>query len=229
MAQTDTTRLDLSTREPGSSRATRRLRREGSVPGVLYGRDEAPLSFSVDALELRRALLGSGAVLEVALDGTTTPAVVKDTHRHPVRGDILHLDLLRVDLNQPIQATVVVEVTGVEEAPGTIEGGILEQVTREVTIEALPSDIPESITFDASGLEMNATVLLTELVAPAGVTIIDASEDITLVTITPPSVAPEGEEGDEVETETEVVGEGGEAAAEDEGSADADASGDDAE
>jgi large subunit ribosomal protein L25 len=210
MAKTETTRLEIAAREPGSSRDTRRLRREGRVPGVLYGRGESPRSFSADARELRHALAGAGAVLEVALDGQTTPAVVKDSHRHPVRGDVLHIDLLRVDLNKPIQAVVTVELIGADEAPGVSEGGVLEHVTREVNVEALPGDIPETIQFDVSGMAMNDTVMLSALTAPSGVTILDEGDEITLATITPPRVS--GEEGtgdDEVETETEVVGEGG--------------------
>ena len=202
----DTTRLDAASRPTGSSRATRRLRREGRIPGVLYGRDLAPVPFAVDARELRHALARAGAVVELAVDGQATPAVVKDTQRHPVRNEITHIDLLRVDLNKPITATVAIELTGTDEAPGVVEGGILSQVTREVDVEALPADIPESIVFDASALELNATVTLDQLTAPAGVTLQldETAAEITLVTITPPSTE---EDGDGIEVETEVVGE----------------------
>lgn len=208
MASTsDTTRLDAAARPTGSSRATRRLRREGRIPGVLYGRDLAPVPFAVDARELRQALARAGAVVELAVDGQATPAVVKDTQRHPVRNEITHIDLLRVDLNKPITATVAIELTGTDEAPGVVEGGILTQVTREVDVEALPSDIPESIVFDASALELNATVTLDELSAPAGVTLQldETAAETTLVTITAPSTEEDGDDG--IETETEVVGE----------------------
>src|SRR4051812_43624441 len=97
--RTQSTSLTISPRESSNSRATRRLRREGRVPGVLYGRGEAPLSFSVDARELRHALHAAGAVLELSGDGeSATAAVLKDAQRHPVRGQVLHIDLLRVDL-----------------------------------------------------------------------------------------------------------------------------------
>jgi large subunit ribosomal protein L25 len=220
-AKTDTTRLEIASRAPGSSRDTRRLRRGGRVPGVLYGRGEDPLTFSADARELRHALAGSGAVLEVSCDGETTPAVLKDAQHHPVRGDVLHVDLLRVDLNKPIHAVVAIELVGGDDAPGVNEGGILEHVTREVNIEALPGDIPESIRFDVSGMGMNEVVMLSALTAPEGVTILDEGDETTLATITAPRVVEETVEGDEVETETEVVGEGGAPASAEESADDA--------
>jgi large subunit ribosomal protein L25 len=210
--KTDTTRLEISPRETGSSRDTRRLRRQGLIPGVLYGRGQDPVSFSVDARELRHALAGSGAVLDVVLGGDTQPAVLKSSDRHPVRGDIFHIDLLRVDLNKPISAAVSIELLGADEAPGVVEGGILEHVTREVNIEALPADIPESITLDVSALVIGDTVLMSALQAPAGVTIVVAedADDAVIVTLTAPRLEEEPEE--DLETETEVVGEGEEGA-----------------
>src|SRR3954465_10253007 len=119
MASDDTTtRLSLTPRARAHSRATRRLRRAGQVPGVLYGGGGEPVSFSVDALVLRRALAAHGAVVELELDGKTAPAVLKDAQRHPVRGEPLHVDSLRVALEKPIQATVTLELLGVEDAPG---------------------------------------------------------------------------------------------------------------
>src|SRR3954471_7424056 len=117
MASNDTvTRLSLTPRQPAHSRDTRRLRRAGQVPGVLYGRGIEPVSFSVDALVLRRALAARGAVVELDIDARTTPAVLKDPQHPPVRGKTLHVDFLRVDLNQPIQATVTLELVGVDDA-----------------------------------------------------------------------------------------------------------------
>jgi large subunit ribosomal protein L25 len=206
-----TTKLDVHAREAAHSRETRRLRRDGKVPGVLYGGDDAPVAFAVDARTLRNALAAKGAVLELTIDGGAgTPAVLKDAQRHPLRGELMHVDLLRVDLNVAIQAPVTVELIGSEEAPGVVEGGILEHVTREVNVEALPTDIPESIQVDVSKLEMNGTLALGDITAPKGITLIDDPETTILASITPPSVSTETD--DEVETETEVVGEGGDAA-----------------
>jgi large subunit ribosomal protein L25 len=122
----------------------------------------------------------------------------------------MHIDFLRVRMDQAIQTTVVVDLHGADSAPGVVEGGILNQELREVNVEALPGDIPDSIVFDASGLEMNATLTLASITAPSGVTLLDDPESV-VATITPPTAEPVEEE---IETETELVGEAG--AAEDE-------------
>jgi len=201
------TKLDVHAREAAHSRETRRLRRSGQVPGVLYGGNEGPVSFAVAERTLRHALAAKGAVLELTIDGgASTPAVLKDAQRHPVRGELMHVDLLRVDLKVAIQSQVTVELLGTELAPGVIEGGILEHVTREVTVEALPNDIPETIQVDVSKLEMNGTFTLGDATAPAGMTFLDDPETTILASITPPSVSTESDDG--VETETQVVGQG---------------------
>ncbi len=199
------TKLTVSPREvAGGSRATRRLRRDGLVPGVLYGGDEEPIAFSVDARELRHALAGSGAVLDVALDGSSSPAVLKDAQYHPVRGETLHVDLLRVNLNVAIHAVVPLELTGGDDSPGAKEGGVLEQVTRELNIEALPTAIPEAIVHDVSAMEMNDTITLSVIQAPEGVTLLDNVDETVVATLTPPRL--EVESDDEIESETERVG-----------------------
>src|SRR5215218_10408779 len=204
----DSTKLSLNARAPEGSRTARRLRRSGEVPGVIYGGDGEPSHFSVDARILRNTLAHSGAILDISIDGgAASPVLVKDLQRHPVRGEIMHVDLLRVNMNETIQTTVVLELLGADDAPGVTEGGVLTQETRELNIEALPGDIPDTITFDVSGMEMNATVTLSELTAPSGVTLLDDPEETVLVTITPPTLEPAE---DEIETETELVGEDGE-------------------
>ncbi|HWC26484.1 MAG TPA: 50S ribosomal protein L25 [Solirubrobacteraceae bacterium] len=213
-----TTKLSISPREPEGSRATRRLRRSGRVPGILYGGDAEPMAFSVDARELRHALAARGAVLEVSDGGTGTPAILKAAQHHPVRGETLHVDLLRVKLDVAIAAVVPLELTGGDESPGVRDGGVLEQITRELNIEALPTAIPESISHDVSRMEINDTVTLAELIPPAGITLLDDLEETVIATLTPPRLEAEA---DEIEAETGIVGEG---AGEAEGSpADADA------
>src|SRR3954447_2706626 len=98
------TRLNAAPRAESGSRAMRRLRRAGRVPGVLYGGTGEAVPLDVDARELRHALHATGAALEVALDGETTPAVLKDSQRHPVRGETMHIDLLRVRMDVGLQA-----------------------------------------------------------------------------------------------------------------------------
>ncbi len=213
MATAQGTGLIVDLREPSGSRGARRLRRTGKVPGIVYGGGEDPLTFAVDARLLRQALAHAGAVIDLSVDGASTPVVLKELIRHPVTGETVHIDLLRVRLDQAIQTTVTIELTGVEDAPGVKEGGVLEQVTREVTTEALPTDIPDSIQYDVSGAQMNDTITLAVLTMPPGVTLIDDPET-TLAMVTPPRLQTEDEPG--IEEETELVGEGetGEEAAE---------------
>ncbi len=206
MASTDTTTLELTARDPEGSRSARRMRRDGRVPGVIYGGGEDPQHFSVDARILRNKLAHAAQVIVVAIDGASTNVLIKDVQRHPVRGEATHVDLLRVRMDQTIHATVPIEFQGADEAPGVTEGGIFNQELREVNIEALPGDIPDSIVQDVSGLQMNATLTLEVLTAPEGVTLLDDAETV-IATITPPTLEPVEEE---IETETALVGEDGE-------------------
>lgn len=202
MASTELDTLPLTARDPEGSRTARRLRRDGLVPGVLYGGDGAPQHFAVDGRILRNTLARAGQILEVALDGVSANVQVKDVQRHPVRGEAVHVDLLRVRMDESITATVVLELTGADEAPGVVEGGVFTQELRELSIEALPGDIPEAVTHDVSGMELNATLTLDVLEAPAGVTLVDDPETV-IATITPPTAEPAEAE---IETETEVIG-----------------------
>ena len=153
-ASTDTsTTLYLASRAAEGSRSARRLRRTGQVPGIIYGGEGGPELFAVDARILRNTLARSGAILEIAVDGgDTSPVLVKDIQRHPVRGEAVHVDFLRVDMKVAIQTTVTLELLGADHAPGVVEGGVLSQGVVELNIEALPGDIPDTIQFDVSGL-----------------------------------------------------------------------------
>jgi large subunit ribosomal protein L25 len=207
MATRTTTKLDVNSRAAGGSRAARRLRRIGRVPGVLYGGGAEPVGFDADARELRHALAGSGAVLDLSVDGAKpTPVVLKDAQRHPVRGETTHVDLLRVRLDEKIHAVVPVELAGVEEAPGVKEGGVLEQITREVNVEALPTAIPESIVQEVGEMQIGDTLMLSALTAPEGVALLDDLEESVLATLSPPRL--QAEVAEEIEAETELIGEG---------------------
>ncbi len=203
----ESTKLSLTARDPEGSRAARRLRRQGNVPGVIYGGDGEPSHFAVDARILRNTLAHSGAILDISIDGgTAAPVLVKDLQRHPVRGEIVHVDFLRVNMNETIHTTVVLELLGGERAPGVIEGGVLSQDTREVNIEALPGDIPDTITHDVSGMQINDTLTLAAVTVPDGIKLLDDLDETVIATITPPTVETES---DDIETETAVVGEDG--------------------
>jgi len=207
MSTSTLTRLDVTGRAAAGSREARRMRREGLVPGVLYGGGGEPVSFAVGARALRAALAARGAVLELSIDsGSPTPVVLKAAQRHPVRGELVHVDLVRVRLDQPIEAMVPIVLEGADEAPGVIEGGVLEHVTHSILVEALPTSVPESISHDVSGMAIGDTVFLSAVTPPAGVTLLGDLEEIVIATLSPPRLRVEGEE--EIEQETGLVGEG---------------------
>jgi len=208
VAKGSRTLLTVEPRDERGSRANRRLRREGLVPGVIYGIDSENVSFKVDSRRLRSVLAEGHALFDVELDGGgPEPVIVKDEQRDPVRGHVYHLDLLKVRLDEKIQATVALELEGTEEAPGVKEGGVLEHVTREVTIEALPTDIPDRIVADVSAMGIAETLTLDSVASQAGVEILGELEEIVVATITAPSEIVEEEE---IEEEAELVGEEGE-------------------
>jgi large subunit ribosomal protein L25 len=209
-------RLEVKERERVGSRESRRMRKNGLVPGVLYGRSE-PHAICVPERELRRALTSEGglnAILDVVLEGqkTTHPSILKQYQQDPLKGRVTHVDLQEVRLDVKIHATVPIHLVGGDDAPGVREGGVLSQVTRDVNVEALPMEIPEHIDLDVSGMEMNDTLRLADLFATEGVTLLDDPEGTVLATVTMPTreVEPEPTEEELAEGE-EALAEGEEA------------------
>jgi large subunit ribosomal protein L25 len=211
-------KLEVKPRDGRGSADARRLRRQGLIPGVLYGRGKPPHPFCVPERELRRALSGESgthAILDVVLDGQTTahPSVLKDYQQDVPSGRLAHIDLHEVRLDQPIQATVAVELIG--EPAGVKEGGVLSQVSREVRVEALPLEIPDHLELDVSGMAINDTLRLADLPPMEGVTYLDDPEETVLAIVTPPTVIvepePEEEELEEGELPEGEVPEGEEA------------------
>jgi len=225
-------KLTVREREGRGSGDARRLRREGFIPGVLYGKGKSSYAICVPERELRRVLTGAGglhAILDVVVEGksATHASILKDYQQDPIRGHISHIDLQEVPLDQPIHAAVTVQLVG--EPAGAKEGGVLSQVQREINVEALPMEIPEHVELDVSGMAIGDTLRLADLAAIEGVTYLDDPEETVLATVTLPTreVEPEPEEGVEGEELPEgEVPEGEEApegAAEGEGAAGGDA------
>jgi large subunit ribosomal protein L25 len=206
-------KLKAAPRGEFGSRTARRLRRDGLVPGVVYsgGADARP--FQVAEREVRNVLAGGQALFDLEIEGgKAVPVVVKEQQHHPVRGNLQHIDLQEVKLDEAIQAEVAIELEGVDSAPGVKGGGVLEHVTREITVEALPTEIPERIVVDVSAMEINDTVQLSTVAAPEGVKFVtEEGEEVTIATLSPPRVEEEPEPS--VEEEAELVGEEGEAPA----------------
>jgi large subunit ribosomal protein L25 len=196
------------------------MRREGLVPGVVYSGGSEATHFQVAERDVRKVTSEGAALFDLEVEGDkAVPVVIKEEQLHPVRGSLQHIDLQQVKLDEAIQAEVTIELEGVESAPGVRGGGVLEHVTREITVEALPTEIPDRIVVDVSAMEINDTLQLSTVAAPAGVAFVaEEPEEITIVTLSPPRVEEVSEP--EVEEEAELVGEGeaGEAeAAEDSG------------
>ena len=190
-------RLDVRERQGRGSADARRLRREGLVPGVLYGRGNTPRAFVVPERELRRVLTGGAglhAILDVVLPGQSRPhpSILKEYQQDPLRGFVTHVDLHEVRLDEPIHAQVVVRLVG--EPHGVKEGGVLSQVTREVNVEALPMEIPEHLDLDVSELGVGESLRVENLAAVDGVTFLDDPHETVLATVTAPTTVVEPDE-----------------------------------
>ncbi len=222
-------KLNAAPRTDFGSRSARRMRREELVPGVVYGGGEDARAFQAGEREIRAVLAGGQALFDLELEGSkAVPVVVKEQQLHPVRGNLQHIDLQEVKLDEAIQAEVAIELEGAEIAPGVKGGGVLEHVTREITIEALPTEIPERLVADVSEMEINDTLQLSTITPPEGVKFVaDDLDEVTIATLAPPRVEEEPEPA--VEEETELVGEEGEAPAAEEGEDSGDDSGDSGE
>jgi large subunit ribosomal protein L25 len=203
------------------SRNAKRLRRQGLIPGVLYGKGHSR-AIAVDERTLRAALTGpSGlhAIVDVVVEGQKTPhhAVLKEYERHPIRGTITHIDLHEIRLDQPIQATVAVQLVG--DSVGVRQGGVIQHVTREIQVQALPTNIPEHIDVDVSDLDVGDTIRLENLHVFEGVEYLgDPYETVIANCTVPRGLAAleeeEAAEGEELEGEAAEGEDAAEAAAE---------------
>ncbi len=191
-------KLEVREREEIGSRRSRRLRSDGLIPGVLYGKGHTR-PIAVPERELRAVMTGpSGlhAILDVVIEGQTTvhPSILADYQQDPIRGTISHIDLREVRLDQPIHATVTIQLVG--ESAGVKTGGMLSLVTRELHVEALPADVPEHIEIDVSRLEVGDVLRLEEVPAIDKVTILDDPHETVIATVSVPRGFAELEEAD---------------------------------
>jgi large subunit ribosomal protein L25 len=169
----------------------RKLRVEGRIPAVIYGKGRESRAVSVDARALERLLQASGAglntLIDLQLDGGTQVVLVKELQREPVRGGTLHADFYAVDLTRTVEVSVPLDFVG--KARGIEYGGILDLPLREVLLECLPRAIPDQIEVDVSGLDMGQSLHVRDLVLPEGVTV-KSDPDLAVATV----VAPRAEE-----------------------------------
>jgi large subunit ribosomal protein L25 len=211
----DNVSIVVHKRDVTGTRATKRLRKSGLIPGVIYGHGKDAVLIAVEPHVLREALhtsAGMHAVLDVTFEGQKRghKAIVKELTLDRVKNNVIHIDLQEIRLDETIETTVSVHFEG--EAKGVKAGGMLDESTREVTVKGLVTAIPEHLVVDVSGLDMNETLQVADLVVPEGIEVMADPEEVLCSVLPPRKVeVEEGAEGEEVEeavggAEPELVG-----------------------
>ena len=205
--------LVLNTEEKTTigSRSSRRLRRDGKVPGVLYGLGQDPEIFSVDYGDLRGALTtdaGLNALIQLSINGTNQLSILKTLQRHPVKDEVIHVDFVRVDPNQELAVEVPIVLEGVAKKV-TDQNGMVDQTMFSLSVLSLPDSIPNELTADVSELEINDAIRVSDVVLPEGVrTEVDPEEAIAVGTVTRSTMeSMAAEEAAEIEGDEEMEGE----------------------
>lgn len=179
--------LLTETGRPLGSRASRRLRREAKVPGVLYGLDADPIALAVGYSELRQVLTtdaGLNALISLEVDGERYLSLVKELQRHPVRDEVIHVDFVRIDATAELSVDVPIVLEG-EARKVTDENGMVDQTLFMLTIFSSPDAIPNELVVDISELELNDAIRVGDIALPAGVrTEVDAEEPVAVGTVT---------------------------------------------
>ncbi len=218
------TKLVAELRSDKGSRPAGRLRREGRLPGVVYGLGEDSVSVTVNAHQLGTILsskTGANTLITLQIDGTDQLALARQIQRDAVRGSLVHVDFIRVRADQTIQAEVRIDLQG--EPEGLSQGGMLEQMMHTLTVEGKPGQLPPEIVHDVSALELGEQLHVRDLAIPAGIVVVTDSEEL-IATISVPrgleeeeAAAEEGEGEEGAEGEGEGEGAPAEAAADDRG------------
>lgn len=219
----DQVSLRAEPRDLIGTRPAKRLRVTGKVPAILYGRGLDPLTLTVDRRDLYAALhteAGTNALINLEVDGTKKPylTVAREIQRHPVRGEIAHLDFISISLDEKITADVGIEFLG---TPHSVkeEGALVETIRNSVTVEALPLEIPAHIQLDISEMALNDTLKVSDLPVIEGVEYVDDADASVVTVIIPRIIEPEepepteaelleGEEGELLEGEEAEAAEG---------------------
>src|SRR3954462_2326825 len=181
--------LKATARPAGGKGAARAERRAGRVPGVIYGNDQPPVTISVDDAELRQRIQAGRfltTIYDIDLEGKKHRVIPRDFHLDPVRDFPLHVDFMRLGEGATIRVSVPLHIEGGEAAPGVKRGGTVNIVTHTIDLECSVDNIPQYVDADVSGLEISHSLHLSDIKLPAGVKSL-AREDVTLVTIVPPS------------------------------------------
>lgn len=158
--------------------ASRRLRRTGHIPAVIYGAGKEAVSLSVEHDPILHQLDNEAffaSILEIDIEGKKEKAVLKDMQRHPYKPTIMHIDFLRVKMSEKLRLSVPIHITGEEVCPGVKQGGNVSHLLTEVEVSCLPQNLPEALTVDISGLGLDETLRLSDIVLPEGVELVELS------------------------------------------------------
>ena len=197
--------LDATVRTDLGKGASRRLRREDKLPGIIYGGEEAPVSITLDHNKVNNSAdfeAFYSHVLTLNVDGKAVEVLVKDMQRHAFKPRILHVDFQRVIAGQELHTNVPLHFINEDKSAAIKAGGIAEHHVNEIEITCLPKDLPEFIEVDIANVEMDSTLHLSDLTLPAGITSVelgkdDETHDLAVVTVKPAPKAADAEEGDE--------------------------------
>lgn len=213
-------KLDLKERTVKGKSKARSLRRDGMVPGVYYFRGEENVDLQIDKKKLYHAMSSGQHVFEVEMNGATQYVTIKGIQYHPVTDEVLHIDLMQVNMTEKMKFTIPISLEG--EAEGVKEGGVLSQILTTIDVNCLPTSVPDNILVDISNMELNSNMTVADIVnIPEGVEILSDPES-TIATLAPPKeeeepVVEDLEEGEELLEGEEPAD--GEAASTEEGSA----------
>ncbi len=199
------TNLKAIVREGIGSSESRRLRKDGNIPAVVYGLGMDPLSVSVNAREFRNALkteAGTNVIINLEVGSDNYTALAREIQKHPYRDEYLHIDLIQIDLTQTVEADVQIEFVGIPVGVKE-EGGLVQTINSSISISALPTNIPTSIELDISALNVGDNLTATDVNLPEGVELANEDDESLLVTITLPRAAVEEEDSDEIGMEGE--------------------------
>ncbi len=198
--------LKAEIREETGKGVARQLRRDGLLPGVVYGRNRVPQPLVINPDDLKQKM-GGNAIFDLDLNGAQETVMIKEVQRDPVSGEYLHIDFLHITMDEKITVSIPINLTG--EAAGVKEGGVLQQLLREISIECLPLDIPEELTLDISSLDLGDSLLVSDIEVPEDIEIVTPLEEVVVTIVAPTEMVEEEEEEEEEEfMEPEVIGEG---------------------
>ena len=205
------TNLKAIVREDMGSAESKRLRKDGNIPAVVYGMGMDPLSVAVNAREFRNALkteAGTNVIINLEVGSDNYTALAREIQKHPYRDEYLHIDLIQIDLTQTVEADVQIDFVGIPVGVKE-EGGLVQTINSSISISALPTNIPTSIELDISALNVGDNLTATDVNLPEGVELANEDDESLLVTITLPRAAVEEEENlDELGMEGEEGADG---------------------